>query len=276
MRRIIIVALPLIFCIAVASVLWQLLSPSVSPRHKEVLTDGVRIVYITHPDRVNENWLSERFLQPLWFGPSRETIPETIEALREKVAQNPNDPKIVSDLAILLSQKRRWEEALTYARRWTELATTVDDRLNSWILVAYALVNLNRYHGAIEELDKSMRYNTHPKSKGYLYSVRGEVLLVMAGQDEQRRDEYLEQAGESFNKALTSAPDLRRALLGKARWHLLRHTWGVSQTNDELEQADQLLKRLYTVGVEYEREQVLTAYYQGVVYERKGNLGLAK
>lgn len=260
----------------VAGLYWWLLRNSPAPVSKSSSDSSVRVFYITRAEQVSDRWLTSQYLQPLYFGPPREAIEKTVEELKKEIENNPKNVKAVSDLAILLAQNRQWEESLTYARRWTELASDPTDSLDAWLGVAYALVNLWRLREAIEALDEAIARSTTRVSRALLLAVQGEIYLILAGEDINERESLVSQSGRCFHKALELSPDLSRALLGKARWHIHRYLWGMGAKEEELKHSEQLIDRLYTVGVVNKREQALVAYYRGQLYELRGEQSLAQ
>ncbi len=273
MRRLYGIVVVLLFLLVATSLYWWLHHPS-TIRNQPVSGQQVRIVRIDQAGTFPDRWLSEKYLQPVWFAPPRERISREVNHLKAHLQNNPKDVVALADLVILLEQNHQWEEALSYSQKWTQLEP---DSIDAWLSNVYCLVNLGRLEEAVRVLDGAIKRNKDSVAKAYFLSVQGEVYIMLESfvEEPEKKQKYLDSAGFAFASALDLLPNFGRANIGLVRWHLDRERKNINPSA-ELSKAQHVIDKLYKNGVNSEREQVLTAYYQGVVYERKGNLGLAK
>lgn len=218
---------------------------------------------------IGENDLTEKKLQPVWFGPPRVSIPETLEEITNRLRRDPENRDLVAMAAIKASQERKWESALRFYRRWIELDPK---EVNAHLGVVYALVNLHRASEALELLTLAQRGATGNKQQMHYYcAVEGDVYLFLALEAKHRsRESYetlLKKAQASYVKAQKAGDFSARATIGLLRIALEREQFAAAQ---------KIIDNLYKKGVTNQREQALVAYYQGVVLERQGNLSKAR
>lgn len=218
---------------------------------------------------IDENSLNERHLQPVWFGPPRLNIPETSEEIAIQLQRAPRDKNIVARAAVIASQQGKWEEALAFYRKWSELDPK---EINAYLGVVYALVNLRRASEALDVLKLAKRRSsTGEQQMHYYYTVEGDVYLFLALDAKRMEQEayktLLNKAEACYSKAQELGNFSARAPIGLLRIALER---------GQLATAQEILDSLYKAGVTSQREQALIAYYQGVVLERRGDLNKAR
>jgi tetratricopeptide (TPR) repeat protein len=226
-------------------------------------------VTILARSNVSDEFLTEARLQPVWFGPPRLIISESLDILFSELNKKPKNSEVVSKVAMKLSQERQWKESLKYYRRWIELDPS---SVNAWIGAAYALVNLNRAEEAISLLDSAKkRSKMGSEQLHYIYSTIGDVYLYLAlsykSNDNDRYYLLLDYAKKAYRQAKALGDVSSRPDIGLVR---------IAIEKNDFDSAKSMLDRLYSIGVESVRQQALVAYYQGVVHERQGKVQIAR
>lgn len=218
---------------------------------------------------ISEDMLSERTLQPVWFGPPRIDVPDSLEQIVEKLSHNPSDEDTVAKAAIKAAQVGKWSDALGFYETWIKLNP---EAINAQLGAIYALVNLGRVSEALQLLDTAKRRAAKNKQQMHYYcAVEGDVYFFLAmDAKHDAKDLYekrLKEAEVAYTAAQKSGDFSARASIG-----LLR----IALETGRLPDAQRILNDLYTKGVHNQREQALVAYYQGVLNERQGNLSEAR
>lgn len=216
------------------------------------------------PAVVQPKYLTERHLQPIWFGAPRIRVSESQATLQERVRRNPRDVQAHLDLAVLYAQKRDWANAARHNRRAREVDT---QQINGWMGEAYALVNLKRWDEAIRVMEQAQRTLKNPHEQAFCAVVEGDVYLILAAERQRQYAAYLRKAEEAYRRALRKSANHPRALVGMIRLAVIRK---------DLNEMEKHLNQLYRTGAEPGRGQALAAYYRGVLMERRGDLKSAR
>lgn len=218
---------------------------------------------------IDEHTLSENKLQPIWFGPPRTDIPQTLEEITDQLRRSPASKEIIIKAAIKAAQRGKWDVSLQYARRWIDLAPR---EVDAYICAVHALVNLGRASEAVELLVLARRRADGDKLRLHQYNaVEGDVHLFLALEAKRSSQESYET---SLKRAEALYKEAQQA--GNFSIHPAVGLLRVSLERNDVATAQKILTSLYQEGVNTRREQVLIAYYQGVVLERQGDLGKAR
>lgn len=229
-----------------------------------VLAQALSQVVYPAPERIAPQYLSERHLQPVWFGAPRLRVSESEATLRERVKRNPRDVEAHLNLAVLYAQKGDWANAARHNRRARELDS---QQVNGWMGEAYALVNLKRLDEALRVMEQAQRALKDPTDQAYCAVVEGDVYLVLASERRGQRVTYLRKAEDAYRRALRKSANHPRALIGLTR---------LAAERNDLREMEKHLSQIYRSGAEPGRGQALAAYYRGVLLERRGDVKAAR